>query len=130
MQSLTKKDIRLIVDEGIDQNKTILTLKTDVAGLKTDVAGLKTDVAGLKTDVAGLKTDMSSVKGEQHRQGILMEEMRDNINLIVEAISPLLRKSEGMDELNENIAENQAQITIVKSTLRSHMENKNIHRKE
>ena len=123
MQSLTKKDIRLIVDEGIDQNKTILTLKTDVAGLKTDVAGLK-------TDVAGLKTDMSSVKGEQHRQGILMEEMRDNINLIVEAISPLLRKSEGMDELNENIAENQAQITIVKSTLRSHMENKNIHRKE
>ena len=116
MQSLTKKDIRLIVDEGIDQNKTILTLKTDVAGLKTDVAGLK--------------TDMSSVKGEQHRQGILMEEMRDNINLIVEAISPLLRKSEGMDELNENIAENQAQITIVKSTLRSHMENKNIHRKE
>ena len=123
MQSIAKKDIRLLVDEGIYNNKTILTLKKDVSELKTDVSELK-------TDVAVLKTDMTEVKDGMHRQGIMMEDMRDNINVIVEGISPLLRKSESLDELDEKLEENNDQITIVKTTLKSHIENKDIHRKD
>ena len=97
MGAMTKQEVVKLKDEGIDNNQTIRELKTDVgvlkadvAELKTDVAGLKTDVAGLKTDVAGLKTEMAEVKVEQHRQGIMLEELRDNVNLIVEGLSPLL----------------------------------------
>ena len=109
MGNITKKEFLLLVDEGISSNKTILTLKTDVAGLKTD---------------------MLNVKEEQHRQGIMMEELRDNVNLIVEGISPLLKKSESMEELTEKLDKNNDQIAIVETSLKSHIKNKNIHRQD
>ena len=77
---------------------------------------------------------MLNVKEEQHRQGIMMEELRDNVNLIVEGISPLLKKSESMEELTEKLDENNDQIAIVETSLKSHFKNKNknknIHRQD
>ena len=77
---------------------------------------------------------MLNVKEEQHRQGIMMEELRDNVNLIVEGISPLLKKSESMEELTEKLDKNNDQIAIVETSLKSHFKNKNknknIHRQD
>ena len=70
MQAMMKQEIVKLIDEGIDNNQTIKELKTDVAGLKTE---------------------MTEVKVEQHRQGIMLEELRDNVNLIVEGFSPVLQ---------------------------------------
>jgi chromosome segregation ATPase len=107
VENMVKKDFLELVDKGIENNKTILSLKTDVSELKTDVR---------------------SLKEEQHRQGILLEDMSDNINLLVEAVSPLLKKSEDMGDLNEKVEDSQDQISIVKTTLKSHIQNKKLHK--
>ena len=121
MEAMTKQEVVKLIDEGIDHNQTIKELKADVAELKTDVAGLK-------TDVAGLKTEMTEVKVEQHRQGIMLEELRDNVNLIVEGLSPLLQKSESMGAVDERLDENSEEISVVKTALKSHINNSDIHR--
>ena len=102
LQELISKEI----DKGIDRNKTIRSLKTDVAGLKTDVAGLKT---------------------EQHRQGLLMEEMCDNIKLITEALSPLPYKGEKITRLEEKVVDQADQIKVTQWSLQKHIQDKKIH---
>ena len=97
MEAMTKQEVVKLIDEGIDHNQTIKELKADVAELKTDVAGLK--------------TEMTEVKVEQHRQGIMLEELRDNVNLIVEGLSPLLQKSESMGARSNLGCENGPEIS-------------------
>ena len=113
MQSLTRQDVFEIVDEAIEDNKTIKTLKSDVKTLKSDV----------KT----LKSDMSCVKHEQHKQGLILEDMQDNIRLLVEGVSPLLQKSSAMESIDQKISNNRDEIIIVKSGLQSHMADTDAH---
>lgn len=100
MQAMTKQEIVKLIDEGIDNNQSI----------------------------RGLKTAMTEVKVEQHRQGIMLEELRDNVNLIVEGLSPLLQKSESMEAIGERLEENSDEISVVKTALKSHINNADIHR--
>ena len=127
MQSLTKQDVFEIVDEAIEDNKTIKILKSDVKTLKSDVKTLKSDVKTLKSDVKTLKSDMSCVKHEQHKQGLILEDMQDNIRLLVEGVSPLLQKSSAMESIDQKILRNRDEITIVKAGLKSHMADTDAH---
>ena len=114
MEAMATQEVVKLIDEVIDNNKTIKELKADVAELKTDVAGLK--------------TEMTDVKVEQHLQRIMLEELCDNVNLIVEGLSPLLQKSESMGAVDERLDENSEEISVVKTPLKSHINNSDIHR--
>ena len=118
---MTKDDFLAIVDEGIEKNKTIRTLKKDVSGLKKDVSELKKDVSGLKKDSLSLHETM-------HRFGILLEEVRDDIRLLAEAVSPLLKKTEGLGEMDERIKDNKDYMAILRANLKAHINDRAVHR--
>ena len=162
---LIKERFLHLVDEGIEKNNTISSMKSDISQLKADVAELKADVAELKADVAELKADVAELKADvaelkadvaelkvdvawlktgfqrhemqlkslnegMHRQGILMEELRDQVKLIAEAVAPLLQKTEGLENLNQKIDDNEDHIVVVESALKSHINDKNIHKEK
>jgi chromosome segregation ATPase len=104
-------------------------LKTDVAGLKTDVAGLKTDVAGLKTDVAELKTDVAGLKDEQHRQGLMLEDLQGNVQRVLEALTPVLKKGERVDAHDAALERQAEDLAVTKSALRAHISDDKLHRR-
>jgi hypothetical protein len=114
--------MRVQINELIESSPIVKTLCADVLVLKEDVAGLKTDVAGLKTDVAELKV-------EQHRQGLMLEDLQGNVQRILEALTPVLKKGERVDA-HEVALERQADdLAITKSALRAHVSDDTLHRR-
>jgi chromosome segregation ATPase len=136
------------VDDVISNNGTIKELKTDVSQLKTDVSQLKTDVSELKTDVSQLKTDVSQLKTdvsqlktdvsqlkhtqeemntrlqgvetEQHRQGLIQEDMQKDLRTIAQAVTPLLKNSTKTQTIEDQLRDQKDQIEVTQIALRDH----------
>lgn len=128
--NINKVEFLNLIDEGIEKNKTIVELKADVAELKADVAVLKADVAWLKRGFQRHEIELKNLNERMHKQGILMEELRDHLKIIAEAVSPLLKKSESIDDLNQKLENNVDHIVVVESALKSHINDKSLHIKK
>ena len=107
MLNMTEVQFKVAVDEVISKNEIVLELKSDVAVLKSDV---------------------SCLKSEQHRQGLILEDMQCNVRTIVQALSPLLRNSEKTQALVDGQHEQNERIDVTQEVLRTHIGDKNIHR--
>ena len=121
MASFYTEQHRTFINEVIDSNSTVLTLKQDVSTLKQDVSTLKQDVSTLKEDVSGLKV-------EQHRQGLLMETMNDKLNTIAEAVLPLATGHARMSTQEQTISLQADQIKVTQQVLQQHIANSTVHR--
>ena len=74
----------------------------------------------LKSDGAVLKSDVSCLKSEQHRQGLILEDLQSNVRTIVHALSPLLRNSEKTQALVDGQHELKDRIDVTQEVLRTH----------
>lgn len=93
------RQLRQAVDEAIEGNKTIRTLKSDVEVLKTDVR---------------------SLKFETHRLGVLIEDIYDKINVILETVIDSRKIMDRIEngEARLTILENDNK--LIKSTVKHH----------
>ena len=107
MLNMTEIQFKQSVNEVIDHNPTIVEMKSNVAELKSDVAELKT---------------------EQHRQGLILEDVQSNMRTIAQAISPLLAKSEKIDRLETHQVAQRDEIEVTQAVLREHIRSAKVHR--
>jgi peptidoglycan hydrolase CwlO-like protein len=73
-----------------DMRSHLVTIDTRVGVIESDVAELKADVAVLKADVSELKADVAELKIGQHEMGLKMDEIRNNIQIILDILIPTL----------------------------------------
>jgi hypothetical protein len=83
---MRKDAIVQIVHQCIDESPRIGRLEADVSVLKSDVAVLKSDVSVLKSDVSELKSDLSALKDDHRRHGIILEDLRSDMNRVIEVV--------------------------------------------
>jgi hypothetical protein len=116
-----------LIHTTIDSSPKICQMESDVETLKSDVSILKQDVAVLKQDVAVLKQDVALLKQEMHEMRLMLEDVQKKIEIILEALSASLRKSEFIDIHDRVIATQQDKIRIVEGAVKSHIANKSVH---
>ena len=157
MLNMTETQFKQTIDDVISKNGIVLGLCRDVDGLKQDVCGLKQDVCGLKQDVCGLKQDVGGLKqnfaelsnevhrrgiiqedmqkdlkmlrNEVHRQGLIQEDMQKDLRTIVQAITPLLKKTERTEDLENKLQDHQDKIEVTQVVLRTHINDANVHKR-
>ena len=125
-------ELLVVIDEAIEGNSTINTLKSDVAILKSDVAILKSDVAILKSDVQSLTHQVNhhsvliaantkaieKLTSEQFRLNGLMEDMGSDIKKLVEMLLPSKRRDEQFDRLDTTVLQHENRLCAVEATIK------------
>ncbi|MGH7237480.1 MAG: hypothetical protein ACREGF_03015 [Candidatus Saccharimonadales bacterium] len=85
-------------------------------------AVIREEIDPLKTDVTELKTDVADLKTEQRRQGVLLEDMDDNLQTALENLSDNLKIKSQVSDHEERITNIGASQDILKSTIKLHTE--------
>ena len=137
--NLLTSAIKSLIHETIDENPSIIALKTDVVELKSDVAMLKSDVAMLKADVAQLKVDVAELKVDvaelksdlvivkkdivklyegQLYLGGMMEDMKHTLNLVLEAVRPGQGRATLVEEVVAKVDDHEYRISAVESVVK------------
>ena len=103
--------LKLLINETIEENPSICTLKTDVGVLKTDVGVLKTDVGVLKQDVRELKSSVNYL-------GVMMEDMQHNQKLILDAVIPAQQRAAQTDAVVAKVENHEHRICAVEAVIK------------
>jgi hypothetical protein len=83
---------------------------------------------GKNSVIQVLKDEQQRQGTEQHRQGVLLEDIQSQIQMIAEAVTPLLRSSEEMPEIKSTITSHRQDITITQQALNNHIKDPNAHK--
>ena len=116
-----RQEIKNLIDETIDENKTVGTLKQDVSILKQDVGTLK-------QDVSQIKSTLSSHGEELIRIGVLMEHTNSNVQHILEVLTPTIKKGELIDDHSNILEKHDSDILILQQVVKKHTTDKSLHR--
>lgn len=133
--------LKKFVNECIDQNPTILKLVDRVGNVENEVSALRKEVHHLGERVSLLdeKVNLLDEKvhhlgievhrwgQEVHRLGIIMEAMRDDIKIVVEAMSGLISRNDRNDRLEGKVQLIDEELVATKGVLQSHVRNSRIH---
>ena len=118
-------ELLVVIDEAIESNGTINTLKSDVAILKSDVAILKSDVQSLTHEVnqhsvliAANTKAIERLTSEQFRLNGLMEDMGSDIKKLVEMLLPSKRRDEQFDRLDITVVQHENRLCAVEATIK------------
>ena len=118
-------ELLVVIDEAIESNGTINTLKSDVAILKSDVAILKSDVQSLTHQVnhhsvliAANTKAIDRLTSEQFRLNGLMEDMGSDIKKLVEMLLPSKRRDEQFDRLDITVVQHENRLCAVEATIK------------
>ena len=108
----TKTDVfKNLINEIIDENPSINTLKSDVAELKSDVAVLKSDMTTVKKDIVKL------YDGQLYLGG-MMEDMKHTLNLVLEAVRPGQGRATLVEEVAAKVDDHEYRISAVESVVK------------
>jgi len=106
--------LALTIDKVIEENATIQGLK---AGQKRQ-----------GNDIHVLKDEQRRLADEQHRQGVILEDIQSQVETIAEAVTPLLRNSEEIPRLKNTLESHSQEITMTQHTLKHHIKDPDAHR--
>lgn len=103
--------------------ETVTTLKDDVSVLKSDFSVLKDDVSVLKSDVSVLKDDVNVLKDEVQDintrvtkiETSLETKTNKHIALLVESHSNLVKKSDKLDHIEEDVQDIKMSINVLEA---------------
>jgi len=99
MNNISKQELKKIVDESIEKNKTIVSIKTE----------------------------QRRQGDELRRQGVLQDEMSTNIQRILDALSVSIEKNEVTDQHSKKIENLEKNTDVTQQVLKSHVSDKSIH---
>ncbi len=117
----TKTDVfKNLINEIIEENPSINTLKSDVIELKSDVALLKSDVAELKSDMSTVKKDIVKLYEGQLYLGGMMEDMKHTLSLVLEAVRPGQGRATLVEEVAAKVEDHEYRISAVESVVKGH----------
>jgi len=121
--TLTSSDVRIIVRE---ETQDLKQLVLNLANQQSSFEAKQIDF-DKKLDRFGEKQDRQ--EQEAHRQGIMLEDLQQNMRTIAEAVYPLLKKSAEMKDFDGTLRNHDAEIKITRTVLRDHIHDKSVHRK-
>jgi len=99
MNNISKQELKKIVDESIEKNKTIVSIKTE----------------------------QRRQGDELRRQGVLQDEMSTNIQRILDALSVSIEKNDVTDQHSKKIENLEKNTDVTQQVLKSHVSDKSIH---
>ena len=89
--------LRLVIDEVIESNQSVLQLKSDVTVLKTDVR---------------------SLRDGQRYLGLTMEAMQHDLKLILDAVIPVKARAAQVDQVIDMVERHEIRLSVVESVVR------------
>lgn len=75
-----------------------------------------------------MEADITVLKAEQHRQGLLMEDMDRKMDRLVDASLPAKHREVQMDRLEDLTDSHEQRLGAVESTLNNHIGDRERHR--
>lgn len=105
MLTLNEQQLIQIVDTAIDKNSKIL---------------------GMESRLTGVESRLTSVEVKVTENGVMLEQVRDNVNLIVEAVMPLIDKI-SQQEFDKTLSENSNRIAVMHQVVRDHINDRSVH---
>jgi len=112
--------LALTIDKVIEKNSTIQALKFE-QHRQADEQHRQGGIIQLLKDVQHRQAD------EQHRQGVILEDIQSQIQMVAEAVSPLLSNSEATPEIKSTLKPHKQEITMTQQTLKHHIKDPNAH---
>jgi archaellum component FlaC len=103
MDTLTTA-LKALINETIDENESVTTLKSDVATLKSDVAMVKQDIAKL-------------YEGQLYLGG-MMEDMKHTLGLVLDAVIPARERATLVETVVAKVDDHEYRLSAVESTLK------------
>jgi hypothetical protein len=113
-----------LINQVIDDHpkvQKIDKIEADVAVLKSDVAILKADVAVLKSDVAELKSDVSGLKYSVTRIGVVQEQMKDQMSLVLEVVTAMRQQLDQMLSIPLIVNDHELRLKACERTIQTHI---------
>ena len=95
------RDLKKVIHETIEENPSIITLKSDVAGLKSDVARLE--------------TKMDQFDGQLFETRATMDEMQRDMKLILDAVIPAQARVTQIDQVVEKVDHHEHRIGAIET---------------
>ena len=106
MNNISEQKLKQIVDESIEKNKTIVSIKTEQRR----------------------QGDELRRQGDElRRQGVLQDEMSTNIQRILDALSVSIEKNDVTDQHSKKIENLEKNTDVTQQVLKSHVSDKSIH---
>ena len=102
------RDLKKVIHETIEENPSIITLKSDVAGLKSDVAGLKSDVARIDSKMDQFNEQLFETRAT-------VDEMQRDIKLILDAVIPAKARATQIDQVVEKVDHHEYRIGAIET---------------
>ena len=132
MATADTQALKLLINEVIEENSTICTLRSDVATIKTkqdehsrdirelksDVKDLKSDVKDLKSDVKELKSDVTELKSNVFSLGVMMEEMKQQQQQILDAVIPAKQRAAQVDAVFNQVDDHEHRLCAVEAVIK------------
>ena len=115
---LDTKAIKILINEAIDGNPTVCNLKSDVAILKSDVASIKTKQDEHSRDIQELKTDVKELKSNVIYLGVMMEDMKQQQQLILDAVIPAKQRASQVDNVVSKVDDHEHRLCAVESMIK------------
>ncbi len=84
---------------------------------------LKANVADLKVASRSHSRAIHKLSVEQHRMGLLMDEMRSDIKLMVDVLLPRKRREEQFDTMEDKVEQHEDRLVAVEDTVKDHIQN-------
>jgi hypothetical protein len=95
------KDLKKIIHETIEENPSIMTLKSDMLTVKSDIKELKIETKRLGQ--------------EQFEMRALMDEMGRDIKLILDAVIPAQARANQVDRVAEKVEHHEYRIGAIET---------------
>ena len=108
--------LKSTINEVIEENQTIRNITTRMDGVESEIKCLRGE---MNTKFGKMDTKISALAEMQHRQGLQLEHMQDDMKLILEALVPLTKKAERFDQIDSKFENYDVRLCAVEITLKS-----------
>lgn len=140
--------LKKFINECIDQNPTIRNLGSRMDSLESRMDRLEARMDSLESRMDRLEARMDSLESRMdklearmdklesrmdrleelvHRQGILLESIRDDIKFMLEALTMSLKKSESFEAMGIKVEALDQDAITTRGILKAHIQNSRIH---
>jgi len=109
-----------IIDNAIGKNVAIQTLK-DEQQRQGEVQRQQSSA------ILGLKDEQRRQGDQLHRQGVILEDMQGQIQMIAEAFTPMLTSFEEMPKIKSTLKSHKQEISMTQQALKLHMKDPHAH---
>jgi len=78
--------------------------------------------------LAAVEKSQDEMLSRMHKLGIGQEEMRDQIDFLVELVTPVAKKIEKIQDFEQTLKTHADNINVTKTVLQKHIKDKNAHK--